>query len=189
MTSNVPLVYFNDFQNILEANGGATAIFTTKDATSSLYKIEAAGDYQIKIYFASKLLKDFTLTFNPPASLDFAAKVNCKSGGGLVKINTQESHLFDISEKIKYNYNENFKISNATIDNMSVEMHYISTTKFSAAPETFTITNATVDSMNIEMHTISNIEAMPAAETFTITNAVIDSITVDSINIIITIPI
>ena len=72
---------------------------------------------------------------------------------------------------------------------MSVEMHYISTTKFSAVPETFTITNATVDSMNIEMHTISNIEAMPAAETFTITNAVIDSITVDSINIIITIPI
>ena len=189
MTSDLPLVYFNDFQNVLAANGGNTAIFTTQDATSSLYKIEAVGDYQIKIYFASKLLKDFTLTFNPPASLDFAAKVNCKSGGGLVKINTQESHLFDISEKIKYNYNENFKISNATIDNMSVEMHYISTTKFSAAPETFTITNATVDLMNVKMHTISNIEATPAAETFTITNAVIDSITVDSINIIITVPI
>lgn len=68
-------------------------------------------------------------------------------------------------------------------------MHYITTKKFSAAPETFTITNSVIDLMNVEMHTISNIEANPAAETFTITNATIDSITVDSIDIIITIPI
>ena len=104
------------------------------------------------------------------------------------KENQEELQKYSI-EKINYNYNENFKIPNATIDSMAIEMHYISTKKFSATPETFTITNSVIDSIDIEMHTISNIEATPAAETFTITNAVIDSITVDSINIIITIPI
>ena len=188
LTSDLTLVYFNDFQTVLEANGSRNAIFTTKDATSEIYKIEAVGENQIKVYFSAPLLKDFTLTFNPPPEIDFAAKVNCKSGGGLVKVNTTESHLFDISEKIKYNYNEKFKISSVTIDSMTIEMHYISTKKFSAVPETFTITNSIIDSMDIEMHAVSNIE-VSAAETFVVTNAVVDSITVDSINIIITLPI
>lgn len=189
LTSDLTLVYFNDFQTILAANGSRNAIFTTKDATSEIYKIEAVGENQIKVYFSAPLLKDFTLTFNPPPEIDFAAKVNCGSGGGLVKVNATESHLFDISEKIDYNYNETFEITNAVIDSMTIDMRYITTKKFSAAPETFTITNAVIDSMNVEMHAISNIEANPTAETFTITNAVINSITVDSIDIIITIPI
>lgn len=188
LTSDLTLVYFNDFRTVLEANGSRNAIFTTKDATSEIYKIEVVGENQIKVYFSAPLLKDFTLIFNPPPEIDFAAKVNCKSGGGLVKVNTTESHLFDFSEKIKYNYNENFKISSVTIDSMAIEMHYISTKKFSAAPEKFTITNSIIDSMDIEMHAVSNIE-VSAAETFVVTNAVVDSITVDSINIIITIPI
>lgn len=189
LTSDLTLVYFNDFQTILAANGSRNAIFTTKDATSEIYKIEAIGENQIKVYFSAPLLKDFTLTFNPPPEIDFAAKVNCESGGGLVKVNTTESHLFDISEKIDYNYNETFEITNAVIDSMIIDMHYITTKKFSATPETFTITNSVIDSMNVEMHAISNIEANPAAETFTITNAVINSVTIDSIDIIITIPI
>lgn len=188
LTSDLTLVYFNDFQTILEANGSRNAIFTTKDATSEIYKIEVVGKNQIKVYFSAPLLKDFTLTFNPPPDIDFAAKVNCKSGGGLVKVNTIESHLFDISEKIDYNYNERFEVTNAVIDSMTIDMHYITTKKFSAAPEKFTITNSVIDSMGIEMHTVSNIETS-LAETFTITNATINSITVDSINIIITIPI
>ena len=167
LTSDLPLVYFNNFQDILEANGNGSPIFTTENATSDLYKIETVGDYQIKIYFSQRLLKDFTMTFNPPASLDFAAKVNCKSGGGLVKIDTQESHLFDISEKIKYNYNENFKISNATIDNIEAELHYISTSKLTAPAENFTITNATIDSLTAEMHTISTAEYNNHSENFT----------------------
>ena len=129
------------------------------------------------------------MTFNPPASLDFAAKVNCKSGGGLVKINTQESHLFDISEKIKYNYNENFKISSATIDSMAIEMHYISTIRLAPQAENFTITNATIDSFIVEIHTISTVEYNNHSENFTITNATIDSFTVADIAIIITIPV
>ena len=171
LTSDLPLVYFNNFQEILAANGNGIPIFTTKDTTSNLYKIEAVGEHQIKIYFSQRLLKNFTIIFNPPSSLDFAARVKCQSGGGFVKINTQESHLFDISEKIKYNYNENFNLSNVTVNNFTVKMQYISTIKLNPMTETFAITSAFVNKFNVEMHTISTIENMNNKERFFISNA------------------
>lgn len=190
LTSDLSLVYFNNFQDVLQANGdNKTAIFTTQDTTSDIYKIESIEDKQIKIYFSERLLKNFTITFNPHPSLDFAAKINCISGGGLVKINSQSSHLFDISEKLKYNYNEKFEVSNAAINNFTVEMHYITTLKLNPVKEKFVLKPAEINSFNAQMHKISTIQNDNSTEYFSFENATINKFTVDDIQIIITIPI
>lgn len=136
LTSDLPLVFYNGYEKIVVANGTAEKPLFTTNADFAIYKIAVDKENNcIKIYFPQKLRRSFTVTLNPTSSLDFAAQINCNSGGGLVTVTASASHLFDITNVISYNYNENFKIGNPIINLISAEMHYITETKFKIAPE------------------------------------------------------
>lgn len=191
MTSDLPLVFYNGYEETIAANGIVDKPLFTTDADFAIYRIAVDKENNcIRIYFPQQLRRSFTVTLNPVPSLDFAAQVDCNSGGGLVTIADSASHLFDITNVISYNYNENFKISNPIINLMSAEMHYITETKFKPAAEKFYISNAVPTLMTVEMHPIETIivNNLPA-EKFYINNPTISRMTVDNITIVSTIPI
>lgn len=191
LTSDLPFVFFNGYEDYLITNGQGHSFFTTTNADYPIYKIELINDHQINILFSQKLRRSFSVTFTPQPNIDFAVKVNCKSGGGLVTVTKSTIHTFDITNIIEYNNNkETFIITNSTINLMEAEIHYITESRFIAKPEIFYLSNAIPTLATAQMHPIEtiNINNLPA-EKFYINNMTINRMTIDNIVIISTMPI